>query len=57
MSPLLVSLFFSVGAATWIYVKFQHSSGNNTKQSAMAAGVAGLFIFVVFYFVTASILK
>ncbi len=57
MGPFLVSFLFSAGAATWIYAKFQRSSGNNTKQSAMAAGIAGLFIFIVFYFVSASILK
>jgi hypothetical protein len=57
MGPFVVSLMFSAGAAAWIYTKFQRSSGNNTRQSAYAAGVAGLVIFIIFYFITNSILK
>jgi hypothetical protein len=57
MSPLLVSLFFSAGATTWIYIKFQKYSGNNTQQSAIAAGVSGFLIFILFYFVSSSILN
>jgi hypothetical protein len=57
MSPFVVSFLFTAGASTWIYTKFQRYSGNNTKQSVMAAGAAGIFIFIVFYFITNSILK
>jgi hypothetical protein len=57
MSPFLVSIMFTAGAATWIYTKFQRYSGNNTQQSAIAAGVAGLFIFIVFFYVSSQILK
>jgi hypothetical protein len=49
MSPVVVSLLFSGGATTWIYTKFQRYSGNNTKQSIIAAGVAGLVIFIIFF--------
>ena len=49
MSALLVSLFFSAGATTWIYVKLQKYSGNNTQQSVIAAGFIGLIILFVFY--------
>jgi hypothetical protein len=57
MTPFVVSLMFAAGSSTWIYTKFQRYSGNNTQQSAMAAGVAGLFILVVFYFIFKSILQ
>jgi hypothetical protein len=57
MSPFLVSFLFTAGATTWIYTKFQRYSGNNTQQSAIAAGVAGLFIFIVFFYVSSQILK
>ena len=53
----MVSIMFTAGAATWIYTKFQRYSGNNTQQSAIAAGVAGLFIFIVFFYIANSILK
>jgi hypothetical protein len=57
MSPFVVSLMLSAGAGTWIYTQFQRSSGNNTQQSAKAAGVAALIIFIIFYFIAKSILK
>ncbi|MBX4197520.1 hypothetical protein KW801_03130 [Candidatus Saccharibacteria bacterium] len=57
MSPFLVSFLVTAGVTTWIYLKFQKYSGNNTKQSTMAASAAGIFIFIVFYFIANSILK
>jgi divalent metal cation (Fe/Co/Zn/Cd) transporter len=57
MSAFVVTLMFTAGAAVWIYTKFQKYSGNNTRQSAIAAGVAALFIFITFYLLTRSILK
>jgi hypothetical protein len=57
MSPFIVSLLVAVGAGAWIYTKFQRSSGNNTQQSAKAAGIAGLIIFIVLYFIVRSLLK
>jgi hypothetical protein len=49
MNAFLVSFLFTAGAATWIYTKLQKYSGNNTKQSAMAAGFLGLIILFIFY--------
>ena len=57
MSPFLISFLVSTGAAIWIYNKFQRHSGNNTQQSAKAAAVSGLAIFIVLYFIVNSILK
>jgi hypothetical protein len=49
MSAFVVSLMFAAGAGTWLFTKFQKYSGNNTKQSAIAAGFVGLIILFVFY--------
>jgi hypothetical protein len=57
MSAFWVSFLFTAGAATWIYTKFQKYSGNNTRQSVIATSVAGLFIFIVFYFIASSLTK
>ena len=57
MSPFVVTLVFTAGAATWIYTKFQKYNGNNTQQSAIATGVAAAFIFIVFYFIANSFIK
>jgi hypothetical protein len=51
MSPVVVSLLFSAGAGTWIYAKLQRYSGNNTRQSVIAAGVSGLIIFIIFLYI------
>jgi len=57
MTPFVVSLMFSAGAATWIYTKFQKYSGNNTRQSVIATTVAGVFIFIMFYLISSPFLK
>jgi hypothetical protein len=57
MSPFVVGFLVAAGAGTWIYTKFQRISGNNTQQSAIASGVAGLVIFVILYFIVKSILR
>jgi len=57
MGPFLVSFLVSAGATVWIYNKFQRHSGNNTQQSAQAAAVSGLVIFIILYFIANSILK
>lgn len=49
MNAFLVSIFFTAGATTWIYTKLQKYSGNNTRQSAIAAGFLGLIILFIFY--------
>jgi hypothetical protein len=49
MNAFLVSLLFTAGATTWLYTKLQKYSGNNTKQSLIAAGFVGLIILFVFY--------
>lgn len=57
MGPGIISFMFAIGSATWLYTKLQKYSGNNTKQSAIAAGAAFLAIFVVFYLFVSIIVK
>ena len=49
MNAFLVSFFFTAGTTVWLYTKLQKYSGNNTKQSLIAAGFVGLIILFVFY--------
>jgi hypothetical protein len=49
MNALLVSFFFTAGATLWLYTKLQKYSGNNTRQSLIAAGFIGLIILFIFY--------
>jgi membrane protein YdbS with pleckstrin-like domain len=57
MSAGVVSFLFAIGASTWIYAKFQRSSGNNTQQSLIAAGICFVLIFIVSLFIFKAILK
>jgi len=57
MSAFVVSLLFAIGAGTWIYTRFQRSSGNNTKQSLIAAGFCAAVLFILFFFAFRSILN
>jgi hypothetical protein len=57
MSAGVVSFLFSIGASTWIYTKLQRSSGNNTKQSAIAAGICFALIFIIFEFIFNTVAK
>lgn len=50
MSAVVISLLFAIGAATWIFTKMQRrGGGENAKQSVLAAGFAGLVIFLVLW--------
>jgi hypothetical protein len=57
MSPLLVTIFFTAGVCTWIYTKLQKYSGNNTQQSAIATAAAGIFMFIVFYYIASKLVS
>jgi hypothetical protein len=57
MSSGVISFLLAVGSATWIFTKFQRYSGNNTKQSTIAAAISALFIFIVAFAVLNLILK
>jgi hypothetical protein len=52
MSGFIISLLIAGGASAWIYTKFQRSSGSNTKQSTIASGFIGIFIFIVVLVIT-----
>ncbi len=47
MPPAVVALLFAVGAGTWVFTKVQRSTGGNTQNAAITAGIAGAFAFVV----------
>ena len=59
MSNAVISLLMAVGAGTWIFSKFQRSSGGsvNTKQSVIAAAVSALLIFIFIYLLLGTFVK
>jgi flagellar biogenesis protein FliO len=46
-SNAMIAFLAAVGAGTWIFVKMQRQTGNNTSNSLVVAGGAGLVIFLI----------
>jgi hypothetical protein len=57
MSNALIAFFFAAGFGGWAYAKFNRYTGNNTKSSAIGAGLASLLVFLVLFFVLGFITK
>lgn len=57
MPPMVVALLFAVGLGTWAYTKIMRSTGGNIQSSAITAGIAGLFAFVIMLMILNSIDK
>jgi len=49
MGKGFIALLTAVGATTYIYNKFMKTTGSLTQRSMIAAGVAGIAIFLVLY--------
>ncbi|HSX27564.1 MAG TPA: hypothetical protein VLG25_02175 [Patescibacteria group bacterium] len=47
LSNGLVGLMLGAGVAAWVYGQVQHRTGNNTQNSLIVAGIAGLFTFLI----------
>lgn len=46
-SNITIGFLLGAGFAAWVYSKIMRSSGGNTKNSLIVAGVAGLFAAVI----------
>ncbi len=51
MSNALIALFAAIGGSTWIYTKFNRSTGGNTQSSIIATAISGLVIFLFMLFI------
>lgn len=49
MNTVLISFLFSIGAATWVYVKMMKNSGGLTKNAITVAAIAGILLFFLFW--------
>ena len=47
MANWIISFLFSLGVTVWLYAKFMHKTGNNSKSSIIASGVVGVILFFV----------
>ncbi|HZP55236.1 MAG TPA: hypothetical protein VFB03_00480 [Candidatus Saccharimonadales bacterium] len=47
MGKGVIALLAAISGTVWIYNKFMKNTGNLTQRSMIAAGAAGLVIFIV----------
>lgn len=49
MANWMAALIFAVGAGAWLYNIMMKQTGNNTKTSLIIAGIAAIFLLVLFW--------
>ncbi len=47
MTNGVVAFLLAIGSATWVYQKFYRSTGGNTQNSLVGAGIVGAVIFII----------
>ena len=52
----VIALIIAVGVGIWVYGKIARSTGNNVKSASIVAGVAGLGVFFVIFFIARAFL-
>ncbi len=49
MTNGVISFLLAIGTATWVYSKFHRSTGGNTQNALMGAGVVGIIVFILMF--------
>jgi len=44
-----IAFLMAIGTAAWVYSKFQRSTGGNTQNALIGAGVVGVIVFVLVF--------
>lgn len=57
MPPMVIALLFAAGLGAWVYPKIMRSTGGNTQNAVIVAGVAGVFAFVLMLLVLGAVDK
>ncbi len=47
MSNWIIAFLVAIAATTWLYSALMRRTGNNTKSSLVAAGIAGVLLFLL----------
>lgn len=56
MSNAVIAFFIGAGFAGWLYAKLMRSTGGNTRDSLLVAGIAGVVVFALSWFLAATFL-
>ncbi len=54
-SGVVIGLLVAVSSGTWIYTVMMRRTGNNTKSSAITAGIAAFIAFIVVWTIVLTI--
>jgi len=57
MSNGIIAFIASIAASAWLYAKLMRSTGNNTRSSIIGAAIAGVFLFIILFFVLGIFIK
>ena len=47
MANSVIAFLFAIGVTVWVYAKFMHKTGNNTKSSVIASAIIGILLFIL----------
>ncbi len=50
MSNGIIGFLVAISVSVWVYTKISKSTGGNVQSSAVVAGAAGLFSYLIVYF-------
>jgi predicted ABC-type exoprotein transport system permease subunit len=56
-SNSLIALLVGLGGGAWVYNKLLRHTGNNKKNSLIAAGITAFIIFILFDLIVGTILR
>lgn len=56
MSNAVIAFFIGAGFAAWLYSKLMKTTGGNTRDSLMVAGISGAVVFALAWFLAATFL-
>jgi predicted ABC-type exoprotein transport system permease subunit len=57
MSNFVIALLFALGSGAWIYSRLMRTTGNNKKNSLIAAIIAGAVICLILDYILGSLIK
>jgi len=47
MSDFVIAFFVAIAGGTWLYNRLMRHTGNNTKNSLVAAGASAVLLFIL----------
>jgi hypothetical protein len=49
MTNGVIAFLAAIGVATWVYTKFNRSTGGNAQSAIVGSGVVGVIVFILVF--------